>query len=142
MRVRAATLVAIAALCTVPSVTTAQTPDTLPNATAWSAKPTGVYEVEFKPSAGPNSAALMPDGPIAVTLTIKELNDSVTATIWRHGDNDGHPMTVKTSGTDLILDAQTAHGALHVTLQQHGQVLTGSWTLGGETGIATGRRTS
>ena len=142
MPVRAATLAAIVALCAVPSLTTAQAPDTLPKATPWGAKPVGVYEVEFKPSPGPNSAQLMPDGPIAVTLTIKESNDSLTAVIWRHGDNDGHPMTVATNGNDLILDAQTSHGALHVTLQQHGQVLRGSWTLGGETGVATGRRTS
>lgn len=132
MRVRAATLAAIAALCVVPSLVTAQAPDTLAKATPWGPKPTGVYEIVFK----------MPDEPIAVTLTITELHDSVTAVMVRHGDNGGVSMTVKTSGTDLILDAQTAHGALHVTLQQHGLVLRGTWTMGGETGVATGWRTS
>ena len=143
MRVRALAVPAIVLACALTSTAVAQSKtDTLPPASPWSAKPTGTYEIELGMPNSADAASLMPNGPLAATVTIKDSTGALKATFWKRGDNDGHDMTVTTQGTDLILDAQTPRGALRITLQQHGAALTGSWSLAGAGGAVKGRKTS
>ena len=151
MRIRATALPVIVLACAITGIASAQsgnlkpksTADSLPPAATWSPKPTGTYELELGvPADSAVAAALMPAGPMAATVTIKDEADKLSANFWKHGDNDGHEMTVTTSGRDLILEAQTPRGALRITLQQHGSAITGSWSLAGAGAGVTGRRSS
>ena len=116
----------------VGTVSTTLTPKDIGAPEAWSDKPVGKYDLVLN----------IPEGAMPVELTVGESAGTLTATLWKVGDNDGHFVKPTVKGNDLVLEGSTPNGALLLTIRHHGAALSGVWQLGEGRGTLEGKAKS
>ena len=94
----------------------------------WDAKPLGNYELVLANA----------DHPVAVTITISEVSGKLIALFWPESDEQGQAMEATVIGTDLVLSANTRHGAIELNIERRGKALSGTWMLGDKHGSLKG----
>lgn len=95
----------------------------------WDAHPTGKFDL----------SVTTPGGIVEARLTLADSAGTTTATLWPVGDRDAHVMTLTNKGTELVMVTDTPHGTLEIVLERRGDVLTGRWTRGDESGTLEGK---
>jgi hypothetical protein len=114
-----------------PAPTTAApsvTPKDIGPLEAWAEKPLGKYDIVIN----------IAEGAMPVEITVNEAATGLSATFYKKGDNDAHVMSAAVSGTDLVLQGTTPHGALTIKIRHHGSRLSGIWQLGEDRGTLEG----
>lgn len=141
MRNRLALPVAALALVAVASTARAQAPaapaaataSTTAAATPWTAKSAGTYDILVTGTGNDDHAE-------SATLVIAtDSSGALTAKVVEGPRSDEHPMTVEVKGDDLVMKSQTNNGVMTITVQRHGDALTGHWEIGMQQGTLTGK---
>ena len=102
-------------------------------AVPWSGKSTGTYDIVVRGTDGD-------DHTESATLVIgADSAGALTAKVVEGPHNDEHPMTVEVKGDDLVMKSQTNNGVMTITVQRHGDALTGRWEIGMQQGTLTGK---
>ncbi|HKR08612.1 MAG TPA: hypothetical protein VJS39_05440 [Gemmatimonadaceae bacterium] len=97
-------------------------------AEAWAATPAGSYRVVFE----------MPGHWVSMDVTFKNVNGQLVANLWPVGDNDGRDFDAAVKGNELVVSGTTERGKLVLSLERHGNAISGTWQLGEEKGAITG----
>lgn len=139
MRYRLALPVAALALVAIASNAGAQAPaatataSSATAATPWTAKSAGTFDIVV---TGTGSD----DHTESATLIIgADSTGALTAKVVEGPHNDEHPMAVEVKGADLVMKSQTNNGVMTITVQRHGDALTGHWEIGMQQGTLTGK---
>ena len=112
-----------------PVLAQAKDSSSAPAYTRWSDRPVGKYRLDVA----------LPERVMEVDLTIAIRADTMVATFWPVGDNDGHEMSVTVKDTDLVLKAVTPRGPIEIVVRRSNDQLFGQWTMGPDKGTLRGQ---
>ena len=94
----------------------------------WGETPVGKYKV----------AIATPDGVLAGEIDLSEKDGKLAAQMMTADNGQFHALEATVKGTDLVLNLNRPKAPITLTLQKHGQRLSGTWSIDANTGTLEG----